>query len=233
MRAVLLHAFGPTDVLMPAEVPAPRPGPGQVAINVEFASVTFVDTQIRAGAPPNPAMAPALPAIPGNGVGGIVAAVGADVDPALVGWRRCTGTRRYCSPGLCPCTSCDRCGCARRSGRIGTGRSGDQPETFVASGQFGRASWWHPLARRRAPRRISGLCRNCVLLELERGSSAMAVLPRTVAASPVRRRTRNRRGNLAAAGCRRPHAAHLTHPAGWPRARHWLARRPAPASGQR
>jgi hypothetical protein len=70
MRAVLLHAFGPTDVLMPAEVPAPRPGPGQVAIDVEFASVTFVDTQIRAGAPPNPAMAPALPPFRATGSAG-------------------------------------------------------------------------------------------------------------------------------------------------------------------
>jgi NADPH2:quinone reductase len=43
-----------------------------VVIDVEFASVTFVETQVRAGRPPHPSMLPALPAILGNGVGGTV-----------------------------------------------------------------------------------------------------------------------------------------------------------------
>ena len=42
-------------------------------MDVELVSVTFVETQVRAGQPPNPAMLPALPAILGNGVGGTVA----------------------------------------------------------------------------------------------------------------------------------------------------------------
>jgi NADPH2:quinone reductase len=52
---------------------------------VEIANITFVETQVRAGKSPNPAMAPQLPTILGNGVGGIVAAVGASADPRLVG----------------------------------------------------------------------------------------------------------------------------------------------------
>ena len=92
MRAVVLHEFGPPEALVAAEVPDPLPGPGQVLIEVEIANVTFVETQVRAGRAPNPAMAPSLPAILGNGVGGMVASVGAGVDPALVSSRVITST---------------------------------------------------------------------------------------------------------------------------------------------
>lgn len=87
MRAVLLRAFGPPEQLQPAELPEPLPGAGEVVIDVELANITFVETQIRAGRPPHPAMAPDLPAVLGNGVGGVIAAVGAGADPALVGRR--------------------------------------------------------------------------------------------------------------------------------------------------
>jgi NADPH2:quinone reductase len=63
-----------------------------VAVQVAFASITFVETQIRAGRPPTPAMSPALPAVLGNGVGGVVSAVGAGVDPTLIGNRVVTTT---------------------------------------------------------------------------------------------------------------------------------------------
>ena len=92
MRAVVLDAFGPPDVLVPTEVPAPTVGAGQVLIDVELANVTFVETQVRAGNPPNPAMTPALPTIPGNGVGGVVVAVGDGTDRSLLGARVVTST---------------------------------------------------------------------------------------------------------------------------------------------
>jgi NADPH2:quinone reductase len=63
-----------------------------VLVQVAFAGITFVDTQIRQGHPPNPAMIPELPAVLGTGVGGVVAAVGAGVDPALIGLRVVTHT---------------------------------------------------------------------------------------------------------------------------------------------
>lgn len=72
MRAVVVREFGPPQVLEPAEVAEPRPGPGEVVIDIEYANVTFVETQVRAGKPPHPSMLPALPAILGNGVGGTV-----------------------------------------------------------------------------------------------------------------------------------------------------------------
>jgi NADPH2:quinone reductase len=72
VRAVVIREFGPPEVLEPAEVDEVRAGPGEVVIDVEFANVTFVETQVRAGRPPHPSMLPALPAILGNGVGGTV-----------------------------------------------------------------------------------------------------------------------------------------------------------------
>ena len=72
MRAVVMREFGPPEVLEPADVAEVRAGPDEVVIDVEFANVTFVETQVRAGRPPHPSMLPALPAILGNGVGGTV-----------------------------------------------------------------------------------------------------------------------------------------------------------------
>jgi len=87
MRAVVLSAFGPPSQLVATEVPEPTPGPGQALIDVEFANITFVDTQIRAGRPPNPAMLPSLPVIPGNGVGGVVVVVSDPAHKNVVGRR--------------------------------------------------------------------------------------------------------------------------------------------------
>jgi NADPH2:quinone reductase len=92
MHAVVLQAFGDPSELHLEEVPAPEPDAGQVLVAVELASVTFVETQVRAGRPPNPAMLPALPATLGNGVGGTVVALGADVDPSVIGRRVVTTT---------------------------------------------------------------------------------------------------------------------------------------------
>jgi NADPH2:quinone reductase len=92
MRAVVMREFGPPGVLIAHQLPDPQPGPGQVLVEVEFANVTFVETMTRAGRAPNPAMAPELPAIPGNGVGGKVAELGGGVDEALLGARVISST---------------------------------------------------------------------------------------------------------------------------------------------
>ena len=49
MRAVVLHEFGPPAGLVLDRLPDPVPGPGQALVEVELASVTFVETQVRAG----------------------------------------------------------------------------------------------------------------------------------------------------------------------------------------
>src|ERR1700754_2538280 len=90
MRAVLLSEFGPPGVLTPVDVPDPAPGAGQVLIDVAYANITFVETQFRAsGFGPHDAD---LPLIPGNGVGGTVAAVGPGADPAWAGKRVVSST---------------------------------------------------------------------------------------------------------------------------------------------
>jgi NADPH:quinone reductase len=83
MRAIQVAEFGPPEVLEVRALPDPSPGPGQVVVAVSVSDVLFVDTLIRAGRgtgyfPIRP------PYVPGNGVGGRVAAVGAEVDPM---WR--------------------------------------------------------------------------------------------------------------------------------------------------
>ncbi|MGI8686969.1 MAG: zinc-binding dehydrogenase [Thermomicrobiales bacterium] len=92
MRAVQISEFGPPQVLVPVEMRDPVAGTGQVIVAVAFASITFVETQMRAGNPPNPAMMPVLPVVPGNGVGGVVISVSEGVSPALLGARVVTGT---------------------------------------------------------------------------------------------------------------------------------------------
>jgi len=81
MQMIMFEEFGPPEVLQLREVPKPEPRQGQILIDVAFASVTFVETQIRAGHGPFPVD---LPRIPGNGVGGVVTAVGEGADPALL-----------------------------------------------------------------------------------------------------------------------------------------------------
>jgi NADPH2:quinone reductase len=90
VRVVWLGEFGGPEVLVPGQAPEPVPGPGQALIEVAYANITFVETQFRAtGSGP---FHGSLPMIPGNGVGGLVAAVGPDVDPGLVGRRVVSGT---------------------------------------------------------------------------------------------------------------------------------------------
>jgi NADPH:quinone reductase len=84
MRAVWLRKTGGPEVLAAGDAPDPVAGPGQVLIEVELANVTFVETQLRAGTAP---FSLELPVIPGNGVGGVVAAVGPGVDARLAGRR--------------------------------------------------------------------------------------------------------------------------------------------------
>jgi NADPH2:quinone reductase len=83
----VLSEYGPPQALVATEATDPVAGPGQVLVDVEFANVTFVETQIRAGTAPFGLPPGGLPFIPGNGVGGVVTAVGPGVDAALRGRR--------------------------------------------------------------------------------------------------------------------------------------------------
>ncbi len=76
MKAVLLTGFGGVDVLEPADVPTPSPGPGQLLVRVRAAAVNPVDYQTRRG---DYADAMTLPAVIGSDVSGVVEEVGPGV----------------------------------------------------------------------------------------------------------------------------------------------------------
>ncbi|MGW0507248.1 zinc-binding dehydrogenase [Micromonospora sp. NPDC003241] len=78
-------------MLVPAQVPDPVAGPGQVVVSVAVAGMTFVETQIRRGTD-RWHERPELPYVPGSLVAGLVSAVGAQVDPAWRGRRVLAGT---------------------------------------------------------------------------------------------------------------------------------------------
>lgn len=87
MRTIRHHEFGPADVLQLEQLPDPEPAEGELRIRVEAAGVHLLDTSIRAGESFGAMDPPSLPMVPGREVAGVVDAVGAGVDPALVGQR--------------------------------------------------------------------------------------------------------------------------------------------------
>jgi NADPH:quinone reductase-like Zn-dependent oxidoreductase len=74
-KAVVLHRFGGPHVLKLERIPRPKPGPGQLLIEVDAASVNPVDHKIRTGK--YKMFRPHLPAIIGRDIAGTIRAVGA------------------------------------------------------------------------------------------------------------------------------------------------------------
>ena len=71
MRAVQITAFGGPEILAPVELPDPRPGPGELLVDVAVAGVNYIDTYNRSGAYPVD-----LPFVLGQEGAGRVAALG-------------------------------------------------------------------------------------------------------------------------------------------------------------
>ncbi|MET9486320.1 zinc-binding dehydrogenase [Nocardia sp. NPDC006630] len=84
MQAILLTATGGPDVLVPGEVPAPRPQAGEVLIRTEAIPVLYPETMLRSGAFPIPLE---KPFVFGTQAVGVVVEVGAEADAGLVGQR--------------------------------------------------------------------------------------------------------------------------------------------------
>ena len=84
MRAVVLQATGGPEMLVPAEVPEPTAGPGQVLVRTEAIAVSRGEAMMRSGAIPLPYP---LPAVIGAEAAGVVEEVGEGADPGLAGAR--------------------------------------------------------------------------------------------------------------------------------------------------
>lgn len=82
MRAIEVREPGGPEALVPAEVPTPEPGPGEVRLRVAAAGVNFIDVYHRTGAYPL-----AVPFVPGMEAAGTVEALGEGVDGLAVGDR--------------------------------------------------------------------------------------------------------------------------------------------------
>lgn len=76
MKALLCIAFGPPERLVLQEIESPKPGKGQVLIDVKACGVNFPDTLIIEG---KYQFKPPLPFAPGGEVAGVVAEVGEGV----------------------------------------------------------------------------------------------------------------------------------------------------------
>ena len=94
MRAVVHHKFGPPDVLAPAQLPVPEPGPTEVLLRVLAVSVDYVQLHIRKGGSgrigsarePGYGLADP-PYVRGGTVCGEVAAVGSEAQDVALGSR--------------------------------------------------------------------------------------------------------------------------------------------------
>ncbi len=80
MKAWQVHRWGPPEGMTLAEVPRPKPGPGQVLVRVEAAALNFLDTLIIQG---RYQVRPPLPFTPGVEIAGEVveAGPGAGIEP--------------------------------------------------------------------------------------------------------------------------------------------------------
>jgi NADPH2:quinone reductase len=101
MKVIRVHEFGKPEVMRTEEGEDPKPGAGQVVVQVRAAGVNPVDTYIRSGLYP---AGPKLPYTPGSDGAGIVESIGEDVHTVSVGDRvylAGTITGSYAQKALC------------------------------------------------------------------------------------------------------------------------------------
>ena len=82
MRQIVTTKNGGVDVLRVEEKPDPKPGPGEILVDVRAAGLNFADILARQGLYPD---GPKKPCVMGYEVAGVISAVGQDVDPTIVG----------------------------------------------------------------------------------------------------------------------------------------------------
>jgi len=130
MKAVVIRRFGGPEVLEVAELPVPVPGQNEVRVRVATTAVARTkDVAARAGTPPFAPQIHGFPHVLGTEHAGVVDAVGAGADPALVG-------RRVAVSAVLSCQVCAACRRGRDEacpslGLIGVHRAGSYAEYCV------------------------------------------------------------------------------------------------------
>jgi len=123
MKAAVIHEHGDLDVLHVEDIDAPRPGPGEVVLNVVDAGLNHLDIWVRKG---RPGARLSTSHVLGSDAFGIVAEVGAGVESPKV------GDRVIINPAL-SCGHCEFCRRGEQSecvsfGIMGLSRSGTLAE---------------------------------------------------------------------------------------------------------
>ena len=105
MKAIVVHQFGPPDVMKYEEIPTPEPGEGEVLVRVGAVSVNRgFDVNARAG---NSAHGATLPLIMGVDPSGAITAVGPEVSASRVG-------EHVNIRGMARCGTCGNCELGKR-----------------------------------------------------------------------------------------------------------------------
>lgn len=86
VRALVCESYGPFEGLRLQSVPGPVPGPGEVAIRIDHAGVSFAHALVVGG---KYQRRPPVPFVPGTECTGTIAQVGAGVTGLAVGQRVC------------------------------------------------------------------------------------------------------------------------------------------------
>lgn len=86
MKAALLNAYGDVDQFEIADIPAPKPGPGEILLEIEASAINPFDLILRQGYMAQYIPLP-LPAVLGTDAAGVIVELGADVAGFSIGDR--------------------------------------------------------------------------------------------------------------------------------------------------
>lgn len=126
MQAVVVREHGDLDKLTLVEQPAPKPGPGQVAVRLQAAGMNHLDVWVRRGVLGHTFP---LPLILGSDGAGVVCGLGAGVEDLAVGAEVVVAPGVSC--GVCVLCLSGRDHHCRQYGILGEHRDGTYAEVVV------------------------------------------------------------------------------------------------------